>query len=104
MMDGDGTAMGRGRENGDVCHFADAGGMVTVELNDDLLRVAKEGGGGSDGAGKIDAPILGDLGGLDNSEVNLPEESLGDCLRQVREVHVDKLNLPGIQLLAESLA
>ena len=67
--------------------------MPGVQLDDDLIRILEERRRVPDAGRQVDLAVGGDLGRLDDRHVDRPEEALEHDLRDVRQVHVDEVEL-----------
>ena len=92
--------MRRRGQHEDVGHLPQPWRVVRVQLDDHLLGALEEGRGVADAGRQVHPPVAGDLGGLDDGEVDRPEEPLHHGLRDMREVHVHEVEFSGIGQLA----
>ncbi len=96
VVDLDRMPVRRGRQDNDIGQLTEPRRVIGVELDDDLLGLVKKGGRVADPGRQVDATIGGDVGRLDDREIDPAQESLHDHLGHVREVHVHEVKTAGV--------
>ncbi len=104
MSDRDVAALRRGIDAGHVVHLRQTRRLSGVQLDDDPLRSAQQRRGDPGSCGQVHAPVGGDLGRLDHGDIDRPDESELDPLRDVGEVHVQVLNRARVDGVAQRFA
>jgi hypothetical protein len=75
--------------------------VALVQLENDPLGLMQEGRRCTHTAGQCDLAIRLDVADLDDGPIELAEESVAHRLRQLRQVHVEKLRFAGVDAFAQ---
>jgi len=84
----------------DIVHAFQVGWLRGVYFKDDLVRAVDPGAVVADGRTGDDAAVFKDGGDFDDGEVDLAGETIFNKLSNLAEVHVDVVDLAGVDALA----
>jgi hypothetical protein len=101
--DGDRVSMGWQRENQNVAELANSPGVMPIEFENDLLGALQQCGTDAYCARKVDAPVIGDIAGLDDGEMDRAEDAVENLLGEVRQVDIQVLYLACIEGVSHHL-
>ncbi len=99
--DRDGAAVGRTFHFVEVVHADDAFAVRRVQLDDDAVCQAGNGGRKSYACREVDASVVGQFAGFHDSGGDVSQESGAQTLRHLREVDVGVIDFAVVHRLAE---